>query len=73
MNEDILREIWEEVIKMPKVKVSTKVAVSKEEVNCMIRKKAQELYEKSGRKSGRDMENWLEAERIVNTQLKRTC
>jgi len=33
-----------------------------------IRKKAQELYEKSGRKSGRDMENWLEAERIVKSK-----
>lgn len=31
----------------------------------LIRKKAQELYEKSGRKEGRDLENWLEAERLV--------
>lgn len=35
-----------------------------------IRKKAQELYEKNGRKPGRDMENWLEAERIVKSN---TC
>ena len=33
-----------------------------------IQKKAQELYEKSGRKAGRDLENWLEAERIVKSQ-----
>jgi len=30
-----------------------------------IRKKAQEIYEKGGRKPGRDLDNWLEAERIV--------
>lgn len=33
-----------------------------------IRKKAQELYEKSGRKPGRDLENWLEAERTVKSK-----
>lgn len=38
---------------------------SQEKLTAEIRKKAQELYEKSGRKPGRDMENWLEAERIV--------
>lgn len=31
----------------------------------MIRKKAYELYEKRGRKSGHAMEDWLEAERII--------
>jgi hypothetical protein len=30
-----------------------------------IRKVAYELYEKSGRRGGRELENWLEAERIV--------
>jgi hypothetical protein len=30
-----------------------------------IKKVAYELYEKSGCISGRDLENWLEAERIV--------
>jgi hypothetical protein len=30
-----------------------------------IRKIAYELYEKSGRLPGRDLENWLEAEKIV--------
>lgn len=43
---------------------------SQSELTDAIRKKAQELYEKSGRKPGRDMENWLEAERIVKSQKK---
>ncbi len=30
-----------------------------------IAKLARELYEKSGRIEGRDLDNWLEAERIV--------
>ncbi len=30
-----------------------------------IAKAAHDLYEKSGRIQGRDMQNWLEAERIV--------
>ncbi len=50
---------------------STKTSsISKEEMTNMIRKKAQELYEKSGRKAGRDLENWLEAERIIKSHLK---
>jgi hypothetical protein len=31
---------------------------------------ARELYEKSGRKEGFDLDNWLEAERIVMKQYK---
>lgn len=30
-----------------------------------IKKKAYELYEKRGRRPGHEMEDWLEAERIV--------
>lgn len=30
-----------------------------------IRKVAYELYEKNGRRGGRELENWLEAEKIV--------
>ena len=41
---------------------------AQDQVSELIRKKAQELYEKSGRKPGRDLENWLEAERIVKAQ-----
>lgn len=32
-----------------------------------IKNKATELYEKSGRKPGRDLQNWLEAEKFVKT------
>lgn len=35
-----------------------------------IRNKAQELFEKNGRKPGRDLENWLEAERIIKSRGK---
>ncbi|MCL4536019.1 MAG: DUF2934 domain-containing protein [Nitrospirae bacterium] len=35
-----------------------------------IAKVAHELYEKSGRIGGRDMENWIEAERIVMERHK---
>lgn len=30
-----------------------------------IKAKAQEIWEKKGRQAGKDLENWLEAERIV--------
>ena len=33
-----------------------------------IKKKAREIYEASGRKPGRDLDNWLEAERIVKSK-----
>ncbi len=36
-----------------------------EDLGHEIAKVAYELYEKSGRIEGRDLENWLEAERIV--------
>ncbi len=39
-----------------------------EQLDQKIRSKAQELYEKSGRKAGRDLLNWLEAERIVKSE-----
>ena len=35
----------------------------------MIRKKAYELYEKRGKKSGCDMDNWLKAERIIKQKI----
>ncbi|MBE0425057.1 MAG: DUF2934 domain-containing protein [Nitrospirae bacterium] len=35
-----------------------------------IAKIARELYEKSGRVEGRELDNWLEAERIVMAQYK---
>ena len=35
------------------------------DLNSEIEKLAYELYEKSGRIEGRNLDNWLEAERIV--------
>jgi hypothetical protein len=35
------------------------------ELHNEIEKVAKELYEKSGRIEGRDLDNWLEAEKIV--------
>ncbi|MFA6600213.1 MAG: DUF2934 domain-containing protein [Candidatus Omnitrophota bacterium] len=32
-----------------------------------IRKVAKEIWERKGRKSGKDLENWLEAERLVKS------
>jgi len=45
--------------------------MTKDQLNAEIKKKAQELYEKRGRKPGHDLENWLEAERTVKASLKR--
>jgi hypothetical protein len=33
----------------------------------IIRKVAQKLYEQKGRQPGRDLENWLEAEKLVKS------
>lgn len=35
-----------------------------------VRQKATEVWEKSGRIPGRDVQNWLEAERIVKSEWK---
>ncbi len=35
-----------------------------------IAKVARELYEKSGKAEGHDLDNWLEAEKIVMTRYK---
>jgi hypothetical protein len=40
------------------------------ELNDEIAKRAQELYERSGRIEGRDLGNWLEAERIVKARYR---
>ena len=64
----------------PKKTVSEKAAApktaakkstpGKESVQDKISRVAYELYEKSGYVHGRDVENWLEAERIVLGQKK---
>lgn len=45
-------------------KESTK-RVSKEEFMALVQKKALELYVQSGYQSGRDLDNWLTAEKLV--------
>lgn len=42
---------------------------SQADITEAIRKKAQELYEKSGRRPGRDMDNWLEAEKMIRSEM----
>jgi hypothetical protein len=42
-----------------------RTASTKESVHDRIAKKAYELYEQSGRIDGRDVEHWIEAEKIV--------
>jgi len=44
---------------------SSNPSMSTEDLNKLIAKKAFELYEKRGRKSGHSVDDWLEAERIV--------
>ena len=50
-------------------KTTTSSSCTSAQLHEEIRKKAQELYEKSGRKPGRDLANWLEAERIVKSKI----
>ena len=42
---------------------------SKDQLTEAIRKKAYELYEKRGRKSGNALVDWLEAERVVKQKM----
>ena len=42
--------------------------VQGEDPQPLIAQKAYELYEQSGRVEGRDLEHWLEAERLVKEQ-----
>ncbi len=57
------------MVKMEMHKMASSSCCSEEELNNEIRKKAQELWEKSGRKSGRDLENWVKAERIIKSKV----
>jgi hypothetical protein len=50
---------------------SSNPAMTKEDINKLIEKKAYELYEKRGRKAGHAMDDWLEAERIIKGKLSR--
>ena len=44
-------------------------SIPQDQLTDMIRKKAYELYEKRGKKSGQDMANWLEAERLIKQKI----
>jgi hypothetical protein len=43
--------------------------ITSDQLTDMIRKKAYELYEKRGKKQGRDLDNWLEAERMIKQKV----
>jgi len=43
--------------------------VSREEFMQLVQQKAYEIYEKRGCKSGNDLEDWLNAERLVKLGL----
>ncbi|MCM8760993.1 MAG: DUF2934 domain-containing protein [Candidatus Omnitrophica bacterium] len=50
---------------------SSNPVMSKEDLNALIAKKAYELYEKRGRRSGHALDDWLEAERIIKGKLSK--
>ena len=50
---------------------SSNPSMSKDDLNKLIAKKAYELYEKRGRKSGHAVDDWLEAERIIRGRLSK--
>jgi hypothetical protein len=43
--------------------------VSKEEFMQLVQKKAYDIYEERGCKAGNDLEDWLNAERLVKEEL----
>ena len=47
------------------------MAVSNKDINEAIRKKAYELYEKRGKKANQNINDWLEAEKIVKADLSK--
>ena len=48
-----------------KTAFNSNVSIPQDQLTDVIRKKAYELYEKRGKKQGHDMDNWLEAERMI--------
>ena len=48
---------------------SSNPSMSKEDLCKLVEKKAYELYEKRGKKSGQDMNNWLEAEKMIKQKV----
>ena len=54
-----------------KLEKSSNPTMSQEDISALIGKKAKEIFEKSGRKPGNDLQNWLEAEKIVKGKLSK--
>ena len=54
-----------------KLEKSSNSTMSQEDISALVGKKAQEIYEKSGRKPGNDLQNWLEAEKIVRAKISK--
>ena len=50
--------------------LDNKNRVSREEFMQLVQKKSYEIYEKRGCQPGNDLEDWLNAERLVNEDLK---
>lgn len=50
---------------------SSNPSMTKEDIQKLVEKKAYELFEKRGKKSGHSMDDWLEAERIIKGKLSR--
>jgi hypothetical protein len=48
-----------------------RVKVDEKPLYEMIQKKAYELYEKRGREPGKELDDWLEAENIVNGKKRK--
>jgi hypothetical protein len=54
-----------------KLEKSSNSIMSQENISALVGKKAQEIYEKSGRKPGNDLQNWLEAEKIIMAKISK--
>lgn len=52
-----------------KTGTDSNISMSQSQFADMVRKKAYELYEKRGRRSGKAMDDWLEAERIMKQKM----
>ncbi len=44
---------------------------TRQDLTNFIREKAKELWEKDGRKQGRDLDYWLQAEKIVKAKMSK--
>jgi len=54
-----------------KLEKSSNPTMSQEDISALIGEKAQEIYEKSGRKPDNDLQNWLEAEKVIKRKFSR--